>query len=104
MQPVHFKKIAYNGSLAFKKFIDVNLHIIKALTKFKRCKMIEDIKKLLEKQNFLILLKYTTSEEIGKTSGTGKRLLDKYSGEVRRINSSAFLYNAILRHQVKYKL
>lgn len=67
--------------------------------------MKEDIKKLLEKQNFLTLLKYITLEEIGSSDGTGKkaleRLFNKYSDEIRRVNNSTLLYKAILQHQVK---
>ncbi len=70
--------------------------------------MVEDITKLLEKQNFLTFFEYTTLEEIEKARGTGKKtlrtLLDKYSDEIKEINNATFLYRAILQHQVKYKI
>ena len=70
--------------------------------------MIEDIAKLLEKQNLLALFRYNTQEEIEKASGTGKKtlmtLLDKYSDEIKAINNATFLCNAILKHQLKFKI
>jgi hypothetical protein len=62
----------------------------------------KDIEKLLEKDNFLVLLRKTTPEEIESASGTGKRTLERlyneYSDEIEKINGSAFLYNSISQH------
>ncbi len=70
--------------------------------------MIEDIAKLLEKQNLLTLFSYNTQEEIEQASGTGKKtlmiLLDKYSDEIKAINNATFLCNAILKHKVKFRM
>ena len=61
-----------------------------------------DIEKLLEKDNFLVLLRKTTPEEIENASGTGKRTLERlyneYSSEIEEINGPAFLYNSIIQH------
>lgn len=61
-----------------------------------------NIEKLLEKDNFLVLLRKTTPEEIESASGTGKRTLERlyneYSDEIEKINGSAFMYNSILQH------
>lgn len=66
-----------------------------------------DIEKLLEKDNFFVLLRKTTPEEIEKANGTGKRTLDRlyneYSDEIEKINGPTFLYNSILQHDSRMR-
>ena len=59
-------------------------------------------RKELERQNVISMFRYSTSEEIEKIEGKGKKRFEKlfsgYSDEIERISTSKSLYNSILQH------